>query len=137
MPAENGRPSILFVCVANSCRSQMAEAIARSMVGSQWEIWSAGSQPGGRIHPLATELMREIGLHLGTHKSKGLDDVPAREWDYVVTMGCGDACPAVKAKHRVDWKIPDPVSLPMEQARAIRDQIKQQIQLVLSKGGGK
>jgi protein-tyrosine-phosphatase len=134
MPS-NGQPSILFVCVANSCRSQMAEAIARSLVGSRWEIWSAGSSPSGRIHPVATELMREIGLHLGAHKSKGLDDVPQREWDYVVTMGCGDACPSVKAKRRVDWQIPDPIGLPFEQAKGIRDLIKQQIQKLFAEGG--
>jgi protein-tyrosine-phosphatase len=135
MPGESERPSVLFVCVANSCRSQMAEAIARSLAGATWEIWSAGSSPSGRIHPVAIELMREMGLHLGAHKSKGLDAVPAKEWDYVVTMGCGDACPAVKARHRVDWQIPDPITLPFEQAKTVREQIKQQVRELLTKGG--
>lgn len=137
MPAGSERPSVLFVCVANSCRSQMAEAMARSMVGASWEIWSAGSAPSGRIHPAATELMREIGLHLGAHKSKGLDAVPAKEWDFVVTMGCGDNCPTVKARHRVDWQIPDPVGLSLEQARGVREQIKKQLQELFTRGGGK
>ena len=117
-------PSVLFVCVANSCRSQMAEALAKSFAQGAWDIWSAGSYPSGRIHPLAIQLIAERSLDLSTHRSKGLHDVPAREWDYVVTMGCGDACPTVRAKQRLDWSIPDPVSLPLEEARAIRDRIE-------------
>ena len=135
MPAESARPSVLVVCVANSCRSQMAEAIARSLAGNRWDIWSAGSQPNGRIHPVAIGLMREIGLHLGAHRSKGLEDVPQREWDIVVTMGCGDACPSVKARRRVDWQIPDPVGLPVERARPIREQITQQVRDLFATGG--
>ena len=116
-------PSIVFVCVANSCRSQMAEAVAKSMAGDQWEIWSAGSHPSGRVHPVAMEAMRELGLDLSGHRSKGLEALPAREWEYVVTMGCGDACPTVRARHRVEWDIQDPVGLPMEEVRRIRDHI--------------
>ena len=120
-------PCLLFVCVANSGRSQMAEAIARSLAQDRWEIWSAGSHPSGRIHPVAIEAMSELGLDLLTHRSKGLADLPAREWDYVVTMGCGDACPAVRARARLDWDIPDPVGLPMEDVRRIRDDLTQRI----------
>ncbi len=116
-------PSVLFVCVANSCRSQMAEAMAKASAGTGWEIWSAGSHPSGRVHPVAAELMKELGLDLSTHQSKGLDDVPKRLWDYVVTMGCGDACPSVSTRYRIDWSIPDPVGLPLDEARRIRDQI--------------
>lgn len=116
-------PSILFVCVANSFRSQMAEAAAKALGGSGWEVWSAGSHPSGRVHPLAMELMREAGYDLSAHRSKGLDDVPAREWDYVVTMGCGDACPAVRARQRLDWNLPDPAALVPREARAVRDRI--------------
>ena len=116
-------PSVLFVCVANSCRSQMAEAIARSLAGSSWEVWSAGSNPSGRVHPIAIQMMQEVGLDVSQHRSKGLDQVPTREWEYVVTMGCQDNCPTVRARHRIDWAIPDPVGLPVEEARKIRDQI--------------
>lgn len=116
-------PSVLFVCVANSCRSQMAEAIASSIAGQGWEIWSAGSHPSGRVHPLAIQLMEEVGLDLSHHQPKGLDEVPNRRWDYVVTMGCGDACPTVAATKRLDWEIPDPIGLPPPEARRIRDQI--------------
>ncbi len=130
------KPSILFVCVANSCRSQMSEAIARSMVGDAWEIWSAGSHPSGRIHPVASQLMSEIGLDLSAHWSKGLDQVPARRWEYVVTMGCGDACPHVPAAHRLDWQIPDPVAMPLEEARKVREQLQHLIGALLTKPKG-
>ncbi|PIQ83151.1 MAG: hypothetical protein COV75_09060 [Candidatus Omnitrophica bacterium CG11_big_fil_rev_8_21_14_0_20_63_9] len=116
-------PSVVFVCVANSFRSQMAEALAKSMAGKDWDIWSAGSSPGGRLHPLAIELMREAGLSLEGHYSKGLAELPQRRWDYVVTMGCGDACPMLPAAHRLDWDLPDPATLGPEGARKIRDQL--------------
>jgi arsenate reductase len=116
-------PSVLFVCVANSCRSQMAEALARSLAGPGWEIWSAGSHPSGQVHPVAVEAMREMGLDLSGHRSKGLEEVPQRTWDYVVTMGCGDACPHVRATRRLDWEIPDPVGRPLEDVRRVREQL--------------
>lgn len=116
-------PSVLFVCVANSFRSQMAEAAAKSMVDGQWEVWSAGSAPGGHIHPLAMQLMEEVGLDLQMHRSKGLHEVPQRTWDYLVAMGCGDRCPAVHACHRIEWNIPDPAGRSLEEGRRIRDQL--------------
>lgn len=128
------KPSVLFVCVANSCRSQMAEGFARAAAGDRWEIWSAGSRPSGRVHPVALEAMRELGYDLSTHRSKGLDQVPAREWDVVVTMGCGDACPAVQAKQRLDWNIPDPVSVPIEALRRIRDDLRARVEALLAGG---
>jgi len=125
-------PSLLFVCVANSCRSQMAEAAARRAdPQGQWTIWSAGSHPSGRVHPAAIEAMRELGVNLSTHRSKGLTDVPQHVWDYVVTMGCGDACPAVRATQRLDWQIPDPVGLPPEQMRAIRDDLIRRVEALM------
>ena len=129
------RPRVVFVCVANSCRSQMAEAIARSLAGARAEIWSAGSHPSGRIHPLAIQLMDEIGLDLSGHHSKGLSDLPALRWDYVVTMGCGDACPSLPAAHRIDWAIPDPVAMPVEAARKIREQIHGDVEHLLQQTG--
>ena len=112
----------------------MAEAIAKSLAGNRWEVWSAGSHPGGRIHPVAIVMMQELGLDVSTHRSKGLAELPAREWEYVVTMGCGDACPTVRARHRVDWDIPDPVGLPMEETRRIRDQIVGLVRGLLQEG---
>ena len=128
-------PSVVFVCVANSCRSQIAEAVAKSVAGPSWEVWSAGSHPSGRVHPVAIEAMKELGLNLSGHRSKGLAELPPREWDYVVTMGCGDACPAVRARHRIDWDIPDPVGLPMEDVRRIRDDLRQRVGKLLGASG--
>ena len=110
----------------------MAEAIAKSLAGNQWDVWSAGSSPSGRVHPVAIEMMKELGLDLSGHRSKGLAELLPREWDYVVTMGCGDACPTVPARHRVDWDIPDPVGLPLEEVRRIRDDVIRRVADLLS-----
>ena len=109
----------------------MAEAIAKSLTKETWDVWSAGSHPSGRVHPVAMRLMTELGLDLTAHRSKGLEGVPARRWDYVVTMGCGDSCPSVNASTHLDWDIPDPVGLPLEEARRIRDQITGLVQQLL------
>ena len=124
-------PSLLFICVANSFRSQMAEAIAKDLAKGRWEVWSAGSHPGGCVHPRAVALMNELALDLSTHRSKGLDGLPSKRWDYVVTMGCGDRCPSIPAVHRLDWVIPDPAGLPMEQARQIRDDLVSRIRTLI------
>lgn len=134
MAAPQPTRSILFVCVANSFRSQMAEAVARQVGGDRWEVWSAGSAPSGRVHPMAIQLMAELGLDLATHQSKGLEELPRREWDYVVTMGCGDACPSVRARHRIDWNVPDPAALPLDEARRLRDQLVQSVRSLMADG---
>jgi protein-tyrosine-phosphatase len=105
----------------------MAEAVAKSLSNGRWEIWSAGSAPSGRVHPLAVELMAQMGLDLSSHRSKGLDELPDREWDYVVTMGCADACPAIRARRRLDWALADPVGMPLSEARRIRDEIIERV----------
>ena len=128
---EPPRPSVLFVCIATSCRSQMAEAAARAVAGDRWEIWSAGSSPSGRIHPVAIETMRELGMALEGQRSKGLHEVPQREWDYVVTMGCGDACPTLPAKDRRDWALPDPKNMPLEEFRKVRDEIEDRVKALI------
>ena len=109
----------------------MAEAIAKSLAGDAWDVWSAGSHPSGAVHPTAAQAMAELGLSLSGHRSKGLEAVPQRTWDYVVTMGCGDACPHVPARRRLDWQIPDPVGQPADEVRRIRDQITAQVRQVL------
>jgi len=118
---------ILFVCVENSCRSQIAEAFARLHGGANVEAYSAGSRPSGQVNPKAIDTMRERGYDLTQHVSKGLDDIPAGEYDAAVTMGCGDACPNVRARRHVDWGIPDPKHLSPEQFREIRDLIEQKV----------
>jgi protein-tyrosine-phosphatase len=118
---------ILFVCVENSCRSQMAEGFANALGEARVAAFSAGSQPSGRVDERAVALMRERGVDITRHQSKGLDDLPSQEWDYVVTMGCGDACPAVPTRHRVDWDLPDPKNMDDDGFRAVRDRIERQV----------
>jgi arsenate reductase (thioredoxin) len=122
---------ILFVCIENSNRSQMAEAFARLHGAGQVEAYSSGSAPSRRVNPRAVEFMRERGYDLSTHVSKSLDQIPAVEYDVAVTMGCGDACPLVRAKRREDWNIPDPKNLPAEQFRAVRDLIEEKVKELL------
>src|SRR5437773_7659787 len=100
-------PRVLFVCVENSNRSQMAEAFARMHGGGVVEVYSAGSHPSGAVNPRAVESMRERGYDLSHHASKSLAEVPQGPYAYVVTMGCGDACPWIPAGHREDWELPD------------------------------
>ena len=126
------KKNLLFVCVQNSNRSQMAEAFARIHGAEDFEAYSAGSQPSGEINPKAIAAMREIGYDLSKHKSKSLEEIPQVEYDFVATMGCGDACPFVRAKRREDWQIPDPKNLPPAEFNKIRDLIEQKVRNVLS-----
>ena len=116
-------PRLLFVCVENSCRSQMAEGFARRLGAGRIEASSAGSRPSGEVNARAVQLMREQGIDLSVQHSKGLDDLPAGRWDAVVTMGCGDACPHLPARQRRDWDLPDPKPLDDDGFRAVRDRI--------------
>ena len=122
---------ILFVCVENSNRSQMAEAFALLHSGGAVEVYSAGSRPSGRVNPRAVEYMAERGYNLARHRSKGLSEIPDVEFDAAVTMGCGDECPLVRARRREDWGIPDPRELPAEQFREVRDLIEQKVKALL------
>ena len=123
---------VIFVCIENSNRSQMAEAFARIHGAGKVEARSAGSCPSGRINPKAIEAMREIGYDLTTHTSKGLDGFNGKEFDAAVTMGCGDECPLVLAKQRVDWQIPDPKELPLDRFKEVRDLIEQKVKELLA-----
>ena len=127
-----GRKRVLFVCVENSNRSQMAEAFARVHGGDRVEAFSAGSRPSGRINPKAVEAMREVGYDLATHASKGLEAFNGKPFDAAVTMGCGDECPLVVARQRVDWQIPDPRDMPPEQFRQVRDLIETKVKALLA-----
>jgi arsenate reductase (thioredoxin) len=122
---------VLFVCVENSNRSQMAEAFARLHGGGEVEALSAGSAPSGRINPRAVQFMAELGYDLTRHASKSLDDIDG-EFDAVVTMGCGDNCPWVPAKRREDWGLPDPKDLDDAGYRAVRDEISQRVRVLLA-----
>ena len=127
------RPRVLFVCVENSNRSQMAEAFARIHGGDRVEAWSAGSRPSGRVNPKAIEAMSELGYDLASHTSKSLEQIAPGEYAAAVTMGCGDACPNVAAKLREDWQIPDPREMPPEQFREVRDLIERKVRELLGK----
>ena len=123
---------VLFVCVENSNRSQMAEAFARIHGAGRVAAASAGSRPSGRINPKAIEAMHELGYDLSTHASKGLDEFNGRAVDVAVTMGCGDECPLVIAGRREDWKIPDPRDMTPEQFRGVRDLIERKVRELLA-----
>lgn len=124
---------VLFVCVENSNRSQMAEAFARLHGGPRVEAMSAGSRPSGSVNPKAIEAMRERGYDLATHRSKSTSDVGMGPFDAVVTMGCGDACPNVPARVREDWSIPDPRSMGPEDFRKVRDTIEREVVALLDR----
>ncbi len=129
--ATPARKRVLFVCIENSNRSQMAEAFARMHGGDAVEALSAGSKPSGRINPKAARFMGELGYDLTAHASKSLADVTG-EFDAVVTMGCGDDCPWVPAKRREDWALPDPKDLDDDGYRAVRDEISRRVRALLA-----
>jgi protein-tyrosine-phosphatase len=131
--SESTRKSVLFVCVENSNRSQIAEAFARMHGAGSVDPYSAGSRPSGRINPKAVEAMQEVGYDLTQHCSKSLSDIPAIEYDAVIGMGCGDeACPLVRAKRWEEWDIPDPKELPLERFREVRDLMEKKVKELLS-----
>lgn len=124
---------ILFVCVENSNRSQMAEAFAKIHGKGKVEAYSSGSRPSGRINPKAIEAMKELGYDLNTHNSKSLDQIPQIKYDYAITMGCGDECPFVMAEHRDDWKLEDPKNMEPAEFNKVRDEIERRVKELISK----
>ena len=127
------RPRVLFVCVENSNRSQMAEAFARVHGAGVVDAFSAGSRPSGEVNPRAVAAMRERGYDLTAHRSTGLDAIPAGSFAAVVTMGCGDACPWVPATIREDWTLPDPRLMEPAEFNAVRDEIEKRVLALLAK----
>jgi protein-tyrosine-phosphatase len=122
---------VVFVCVENSNRSQIAEAFARIHGAGKVEAFSAGSRPSGSVNPKAVEAMKEVGYDLSKHTSKGLADFNGKEIDVAVTMGCGDECPLVRAERRVDWQIPDPRDMTPDQFRGVRNLIETRVKELL------
>ena len=118
---------ILFVCVENSCRSQMAEGFARILGKEKCIAFSAGSKPSGVVNTKAIASMHEIGYNLGLHTSKSVDGFGNKHFDYVITMGCGDACPFIEAKHHLDWNIPDPKNMSPAEFAEVRDLIGEMV----------
>lgn len=125
--------NVLFVCIGNSCRSQMAEALAQQLGDGRLRAWSAGSAPLGEITPLTYEVLREKGLDLEGHWSKGLRDVPVEKMDVVVGMGCEVHCPVPAGFKgmRIEWNIPDPYGRDVTYFRSVRDLIERQVRTLL------
>lgn len=124
---------VLFVCVENSCRSQIAEAFGKMLGVGVIRAYSSGSRPSGKVNEKAIAAMGAVGYDLTTHISKSLGDIPQIEYDLVVTMGCGDECPYVRAKRREAWDIPDPKHMDMNQFHEIRDFIKKRVSDLIAK----
>jgi len=124
-------PEILFVCVANAGRSQMAAALAQRLGGDRVRVRSAGSAPGERVHPAVVEAMREIGVDLARELPKLLTPDAVRAADVVITMGCGDACPVFPGKRYLDWAVADPKDRPLGEVRTVRDEIRRRVEELL------
>lgn len=134
-PMSAKKVRVLFVCIENSNRSQMAQAFAILYGGDKVEALSAGSKPSGRVNPKAIAAMKELGYDLTTHTSKSVDAYNGQDIDAAVTMGCGDACPLVNAKRRIDWQIPDPRDMPPAEFSKVRDLIGQKVKELLKELG--
>jgi arsenate reductase (thioredoxin) len=124
-------PEVLFVCVQNAGRSQLASAILRSLAGDRVRVLTAGSSPAAAVNPLVVSALDEAGFSLGAEFPKPLTDEVVRAADVVVTMGCGDACPVYPGKRYVDWDLADPAGLPLDGVRAIRDDIELRVRTLL------
>jgi protein-tyrosine-phosphatase len=120
-------PEVLFVCVHNAGRSQMAAAWMHQLSGGRVHVRSAGSMPGGSVNPVVMQAMAEVGIDLVEAFPKPLTDDVVRASDVIVTMGCGDACPVYPGRRYLDWDLPDPAGLPLEQVRPIRDAIRERV----------
>ncbi len=124
---------VLFVCVENSCRSQMAQGYARELGKGILEAYSAGSRPSGEINPLALKVMQEQGIGLSGYKSKGFNELPVKNFDYVITLGCQDTCPLFPAKEHIQWQIEDPKGKELEYFRFVREKIKSHVEELIRK----
>ncbi|GID29825.1 arsenate reductase ArsC [Paractinoplanes brasiliensis] len=126
------KPTVLFVCVHNAGRSQMAAGWLRHLAGDTVEVRSAGSEPADQINPAAVEAMREVGIDITDQTPTKLTWDAAKESDVIITMGCGDACPVFPGKRYEDWKLEDPAGKGVESVRPIRDEIKSRIEVLLA-----
>ena len=127
----DGRPSVLFVCVHNAGRSQMAAGFLEHLGGGRIEVRSAGSAPGSRVNPVAVEAMREVGIDISGAQPKILTVDAVQESDVCVTMGCGDACPYFPGKRYLDWVLDDPAGQDISAVRPIRDEIERRVRTLI------
>jgi arsenate reductase len=130
--AMNHKPSVLFVCVHNAGRSQMAAGWLRHLAGDSVEVRSAGSEPADQINPVAVQAMREVGIDITADAPRRLDYRTAEASDVLVTMGCGDACPVFPGKRYLDWKLDDPAGQGIDAVRLIRDEIRGRVEHLLT-----
>jgi len=126
-----GAVHVLFVCRQNAGRSQMSQALFERAAGGRHTAASAGTRPAERVHPEVVEAMGELGIDLADRKPRALDRALAEQADVVVTMGCGDECPYIPGKRYVDWELRDPSGLPLDEVRAIRDEIAGRVEALL------
>jgi arsenate reductase (thioredoxin) len=126
------RPSVLFVCVHNAGRSQMAAGWLRHLAGDAVEVRSAGSVPGDRVNPAAVEAMAEVGIDISDQQPKVLTTDAVEASDVVITMGCGDACPIFPGKRYLDWQLEDPAGQGLASVRPIRDEIERRVRGLLA-----
>jgi arsenate reductase len=124
--------NVLFVCLQNAGRSQMSQALFERAAGGRHGARSAGTRPADRVHPPVVEAMRELGIDLGDRRPRALDRADAEWADVVVTMGCGDECPYLPGKRYVDWDLPDPAGRPLEEVRAVRDDIERRVAALIA-----
>jgi protein-tyrosine-phosphatase len=122
---------ILFVCVENAGRSQMAQGFAEALAKGRLVAYSAGSRPSSHLNPLVIEVMKEKDIDLSDRRPKGLNDLPSMEMDYLITMGCEETCPAVRARKILEWQIPDPKGKPIDEIRRIRDMVEAKVKTLL------
>lgn len=125
-------PTVLFVCVHNAGRSQMAAGFLQHLAGDRVDVRSAGSEPKDQINPVAIEAMREEGVDITTGEPKLLTTDAVREADVVITMGCGDACPIFPGKRYEDWELDDPAGQSIDEVRPIRDEIRRRVERLLA-----
>ena len=123
---------VLFVCVENSCRSQMAEGFAKLHGKGIIEAYSSGSKPSGIVNPKAIASMEAIGYDLNEHISVGLDEIPQVTYEYAITMGCGDECPMIDANNREDWALPDPKHMDTAEFAQVRDIIEAEVKELIA-----
>jgi arsenate reductase len=127
--------NVLFVCVQNAGRSQIAEALFQRAVDGRHEARSAGSRPAERLRPEVVDVMREVGVDLADRAPHGLERADLEWADLVVTMGCGDGCPVVPGKRYVDWELPDPAGRPLSEVRGVRDEIGRRVGALVDEVG--
>ena len=126
------RPSVLFVCVHNAGRSQMAAGFLTALSGGAVDVRSAGSMPGDQINPMAVEAMAEVGIDIASEQPKVLTDQAVQDSGVVITMGCGDACPFYPGKRYEDWELEDPAGKDIETVRKVRDEIERRVKELLA-----